>query len=76
MAGEVAEYSAYLNGSVYGFVVTDPDGCKLEDDWGFYDLAECEADARAAADRCAETQASEAREAYEMACRDIQTVAA
>jgi hypothetical protein len=76
LAGEIAEYSAYLNGSVYGFIVTDADRCELEDEWGFYDLAECESDARAAADRCAETQASEKQEAYEMACRDIQTVAA
>lgn len=76
LAGEVAEYSAYLNGSVYRFVVTDLDGAQLEDGWGFYDLDECEADARAAADRCAEKQASEQQEAYEMACRDIQTVAA
>lgn len=73
LAGEVAEYSAYLNGSVYGFVVTDPGGTELEGGWGFYDLDECEADARVAAERCAEKQASEAREAYEMACRDIQT---
>lgn len=76
LTGEVAEYSAYFNGSVYGFIVTAPDGTQLEDEWGFYDLAECEADARSAADRCAEKQAAEAQEAYEMACRDIQTVAA
>jgi hypothetical protein len=76
LAGEVAEYSAYLNGSVYGFVVSDPDGRQLDDGWGFYDLAECEADARQAAERGAETQAAEAQEAYEMACRDIRTVAA
>ena len=76
LAVEIAEYSAYLNGSVYGFIVRDVDGTQLEDGWGFYEIADCEGDARAAADRCAETQASEKREAHEMACRDIETVAA
>jgi hypothetical protein len=71
---EIAEYSAYLTGDVFEFTVRDPDRNRLDSGSGFYDIEDCETDANAAAEECAERQAAEAREAYAMACRDIPTV--
>lgn len=75
LQGEVAEYSAYLRGEVYGFIITAPDGEHLDSCWGFYQRDYCEAQAREAAERQAQRLAQEAREAHEMACRGVQTVA-
>ena len=72
--GEVDEYSAYLRGDVYGFAVLDADGEHLDSCWGFYERDYCEARATEAAEYQAEQVAAEAREAYELACRGIQTV--
>jgi hypothetical protein len=76
LRGEVAEYGAYLAGEVFGYTVTDHAGEHLDSCWGFYELEHCEAQANDAAEYCAQMQAAEAREAHEMACRGIQTLAA
>lgn len=36
MASELAVYNQYLNGEVYGFVLTDPKGEDEDSCWGFY----------------------------------------
>lgn len=36
LRGEVETYNMYLRGEVYGFVIEDPDGEKLDSCWGFY----------------------------------------
>jgi len=38
MRAEVETYSDYVNGSVYGFTVTDPAGIEIDSLWGFYGL--------------------------------------
>jgi hypothetical protein len=76
LRAEIAEYSAYLTGEVFAFTVRDLDRNRLDSGSGFYDIEDCQTDANAAAEECAGRQADEAREAYEMACRDIPTVRA
>ena len=36
MQAEVEDYSNYINGSVYGYVLEDNDGEELDSCWGFY----------------------------------------
>jgi hypothetical protein len=36
LRGEVATYAQYLEGDVYGIVITDPDGEEVDSCWGFY----------------------------------------
>jgi hypothetical protein len=76
LRAEVAEYSAFLTGDVFGFTIRDDAGTEWESDWGFYGMKDCEHDANDAAERSAEQQQAETEEAHEMACRDIPTVAA
>ena len=47
---EVKEFSQYLSGEVYGFVITEPTGINEHSCWGFYSLDDCIADAKAFAD--------------------------
>jgi hypothetical protein len=76
LAGEVAEYGAYLAGQVFGFVVTDVGGDHLDSCWGYYGLAECESAAREAADYGNQLVGREDRERHELACRGVLTVPA
>jgi len=76
LRGEIAEYSAYLTGDVFGFTIRDHAGTEWESEWGFYGRKDCEHDANSAAERSAERKQAEADEAHQMACRDIPTVAA
>jgi hypothetical protein len=76
LRAEIAEYGAYLTGDVFAFTIRDLEQHPLESGSGFYDREDCETDANTAAEDCADRQAAEAREAHEMACRDISTVAA
>ena len=45
LKNELDEYTAYLNGEVYGYVIETEDGDELESCWGFYDRAYCEQEA-------------------------------
>ena len=76
LRSEIAEYSAYLNGDVYRFIIKDTDLVQLDSGWGFYDRADCESAGNSVAERCAEQQTAEAHEAFEMSCRGIQTIRA
>jgi hypothetical protein len=75
LQGEIAEYSAYLSGEVYGFIISGPDGEELDSCWGFYERDYCEQSAKDAAEHQAQLLVREAIEANEMACRGVQTVA-
>jgi hypothetical protein len=74
LRGEIAEYSAYLSGEVFGFVIEDEAGEHLDSCWGFYKHDYCETRATEAAEYQAQQVAAEAREAFELACRGVQTV--
>lgn len=50
LRGEVAEYSLFLEGDVYGYVVSDPDGDEVESCWGFLGSRYVEEAAREAAE--------------------------
>jgi hypothetical protein len=50
LKGEVSEYSSYLEGSVYGFVIRDDEGEELESVWGFYDMDHCKEEAKSTAE--------------------------
>jgi hypothetical protein len=50
LKAEVEEFSKYLSGEVYGFVITEPTGIQEHSCWGFYSLDDCIADAKAFAD--------------------------
>jgi hypothetical protein len=76
LLGEIDEYGAYLCGEVFGYVIEDASGEHLDSCWGFYEREDCEQQANEAAEHCAQEHAAEAREAHEMACRGIQTLAA
>jgi hypothetical protein len=76
LAGEVAEYGAYLSGQVFGFVITDDDGDHLDSCWGYYGLSWCESAAREAADYGNQLVERELRERYALACRGVLTVPA
>lgn len=41
MRGEIDEFNAYLQGEVYGFVITGEDGERLDSCWGFYGFDYC-----------------------------------
>jgi hypothetical protein len=36
LRGEVKTYAQYLEGDVYGIIITDPDGEEVDSCWGFY----------------------------------------
>ncbi|HEY3830200.1 MAG TPA: hypothetical protein VGL57_13485 [Solirubrobacteraceae bacterium] len=76
LAAEIQEYSHYLNGSVYGYLIRDRERDELASDFGFYGMDSCEAEANAVAEGCAKEQNAERVEAHLMACRGIQTIAA
>jgi hypothetical protein len=48
LKGEVDTYGKYVNGSVYWFSVKDEDGEEIDSCGGYYDMDDCEADAKAA----------------------------
>lgn len=50
LRGEVETYSKYVSGEVYGFVIEDASGEELDSCWGFFEEAECEAEARSIAE--------------------------
>lgn len=50
LKAEVEQYNRYLRGEVYGFVVLGLDGDVLDSCGGFFDLEDCEASAKAAAE--------------------------
>lgn len=71
---EINEYSHWLNGSVYGYVIRDADKSSLASDFGYYGIEDCESEANPVAEDCARQQQAEEVEAHHMACRDIQTL--
>lgn len=73
LKAEIAEYSAYLSGRVFGFEI-EHDGEHLDSCWGFYGLAYCEARAEESAVYQAARLVAEAAEAHEWACRGGLTV--
>ncbi|HEY3944410.1 MAG TPA: hypothetical protein VGL78_04215 [Solirubrobacteraceae bacterium] len=73
LVAEIAEYSAYLSGRVFGFVI-EHNGEHLYSCWGFYQLDYCEARADEAADYEADRLVTEAAEANDWACRGGLTI--
>ena len=73
LKAEIAEYSAYLSGRVFGFVI-EHDGEHLDSCWGFYGLDYCEARAEESAAYQAAQLVIEAAEAHDWACRGGLTV--
>jgi len=50
LRGEVETFSMYLEGDVWGYVVTDPEGEEIESCWGFYGMEYCKEEATAIAE--------------------------
>jgi hypothetical protein len=73
---EISDYSHYLTGAVYGYVIRDWLKDALARDYGFYGLDACESEANSIAEDCATQEEAERVEAHLMACRGIQTVRA
>ncbi len=46
LKAEVEEYSKYMNGEVYGFTITEPNGFNESSCWGFYSIEDCIEDAK------------------------------
>lgn len=59
--GEVKEYDMYLTGDVWGYIIEDEDGKRLDSCWGFFGREDCEAEAKSAAE--AEARHIESEEA-------------
>lgn len=59
LVGEVETYDDFLRGSVYGYIVTSPDGESEDSCWGFYGLEYCIEEAKSAAESMAATQAEQ-----------------
>jgi hypothetical protein len=59
---EVETYSQYLNGEVYGYIVTGPDGEELDSCWGFYGFEYVKQKAEESADYYAEKTLKEQEE--------------
>ena len=76
LALEISEYSHYLTGAVYGYVIRDRQRDELASDHGFYGLDSCESEANSSAEDCAIQEEAERAEAHPMACRGIQTIRA
>jgi len=74
LKAEIAEYSAYLTGATYGYTIRDRTGHRWHIDHPLYGMDVCEAEANVAAEDAAQRHLAETVEAYEMACRDIQTI--
>ena len=49
LKNEIEEFSKYINGEVYGYIVKNRNGQVLESCWGFYDLEDCLNEAKGAA---------------------------
>jgi hypothetical protein len=73
LEAEIAEYSAYLTGRVFGFAIEHGDE-HLDSCWGFYQLDYCEARAEESANYQAARLVTEAVEAHDWACRGGLTV--
>jgi len=71
---EISEYSHYLTGAVYGYVIRNRHRDALASDYGFYGLDALESEANSRAEACARDEAAEQLEAHLMACRGIQTI--
>jgi len=56
LQSEVAEYSQWANGEVYGYTVTDSDGEQVDSCWGFIGLEVATSEARSAAQYAAPTR--------------------
>ena len=80
MLAEVKEYTQWMSGEVYGYVIKDADGNDLpgtmqDSCWGFIgDSDYVRSEANSAAEGVAEALAKERRESADMAARDIETV--
>ena len=73
---EVKEYSQYLEGDIWGFVINDPHGAQLDSCWGFYGFDCCVTEARANADELAKRYfAKEAILAYSRHAATMVTTA-
>jgi len=66
----VETYSAYLGGSVYGFLINEHEGETASSCWGFYDMEECIQEARSDVDYREEERIIE--EAVELQIRKAQ----
>jgi hypothetical protein len=64
LKGEVSTYDDYLRGDVYGYVVEDQAGERLDSCWGFYGFEYCMQEAKSMADWHAEEQAKEAAQIH------------
>lgn len=53
LKAEVEEFSAYLSGSVYGYVMTEPEGISEHSVWGFYSTEDALSDAKSTAEATA-----------------------
>ncbi len=61
MRVQVEEYDKYLRGDVYGYVVEDENGEKLDSCWGFYGLDYARGEAKSSAESQAANRAAEAK---------------
>lgn len=50
LESEVEEYSSYLNGESYGYIIKDADGVFIQSTWGFNDYNYCLTEAKSAVD--------------------------
>jgi len=75
LEGEVQDYSDYLSGDVYGYVVEDAAGNHLDSCWGYYGFDYCLEEGKSMADWHAEKfkQEKEATHAKEIELHEVQT---
>lgn len=71
---EIEEYSAYIEGNCFGFVIRDESGEMVDSCWGFYSMEHVRQSATEAAEVEMEAMQTERAEAAEMAARDIMTI--
>lgn len=62
LKAEVEEFSAYLSGSVYGYVMTEPEGIEEHSVWGFYSTEDALNDAKEHAEATALPQKCKVQE--------------
>lgn len=55
MKGEIATYNQWVNGDVYGFIVTNADDDEIDSCWGFYDIEECQHEGESSAECAAKS---------------------
>jgi len=54
LKGELETFNQYLEGDVWGYVITDPEGEEVESCWGFYGFEYCKEEATSLAENLSE----------------------